>query len=921
MSLTPFGNRLRKAKEPKPSRDFVVESLEPMILMSANPILGDAADNILDGTAEDDYIRGREGNDLLRGLEGLDHLRGDDGHDLLLGGAGSDLLRGGFGDDTLDGGSGEDDLRGDAGDDTARYVGIQSSDAILIDRGDGRYLVEIDGDRDRLRDIEFLQFEDGTFAIEHFGNDPIVGTDENDTLVGTSSDDELRGLGGSDHLNAGAGNDLLLGGDGADLLRGRDGDDLLDGGLGNDDLRGDAGTDTVRYIGNQSSDAVVTARGDDRYYVEINGERDRLRDVELLQFNDGTFAIEDLLPPSDAGAIGLTLENLTIDEGVGDLNVILFRADGADGEVSVDYTTVAQTADGDDFVEASGTITFGAGETGQQITIDILDDPELETDETFAITLSNPTNGATLGAITTQTITLLDNDEIVEGIVWEDSFEGTDTWTTDPFGTDTATTGAWEAGSPQSTQAGGVTLQPDSGHSGSRALVTGLAAGSSAGFNDIDNGETSVISPTIELPDAPEIALSFEYSLAYLDNATSDDFFAAYIVSGGTETEVFKDHAHGSNQATGWTFATIDVSDFRGQDIQILFKAADAEGPSLVEAAVDDVVVEVLPNLPGTFNLQSTSINLDEDAGTATVVVTRTNGRLGTVTVDYATQTGTAGTDDFTPVSGTLTFVDGQAEAEITVAINDDDVDEDLESLAFLLSNPTGGALLGTDADGTINIVDNDSTSLDYLPDLLPLGSRLARDLTIDTSEQPGRELLRFSTEVANVGTGALELWGGEASGSSQQVFQRIYQEDGHRDVLAGEFVYHPGHGHIHFEGFASYNLRLVNGNGDIIASGGKTSFCLINIEEPFPELQADAGRVHGRGGTSCGNYQGISVGYSDVYSANLDDQWIDITDVADGTYTLEIIADPEDNIIESDETNNTASIQVQIQNGGVTVL
>ncbi|MEL7335938.1 MAG: lysyl oxidase family protein, partial [Planctomycetota bacterium] len=69
-----------------------------------------------------------------------------------------------------------------------------------------------------------------------------------------------------------------------------------------------------------------------------------------------------------------------------------------------------------------------------------------------------------------------------------------------------------------------------------------------------------------------------------------------------------------------------------------------------------------------------------------------------------------------------------------------------------------------------------------------------------------------------------------------------------------------------------------------------------------------------------CGQIQGISAGYSDVYSAALDDQWIDVTDVPDGTYWLEITADPEDNIREIDETNNRSRVQVTLQNGSVIV-
>jgi hypothetical protein len=622
----------------------------------------------------------------------------------------------------------------------------------------------------------------------------------------------------------------------------------------------------------------------------------------------------------NAGEIGFTLDSIAISENSGQLNVVVFRGGGSDGTVTVDYATSSGSAGSDDYGTISGTLTFGPGTTGQQLSIPIVNDDLDEANETFNISLSNPTGGASLGSIVTQDVIIEDDDEQVVGVIFEDSFEGSSLWTTNPFGTDTATTGFWEAGSPVGTTSGGDVLQLDSGHTGSRALVTGLAAGTSIGTYDVDGGVTSVISPEINLPANSEVELSFEYSLAYLGNATNDDYFEVFVVVNDNTTLVYSDHAHDNVQAASWQLQTVDLSSFAGETVQILFAAADEQSGSLIEAAVDDVVVEVLPSTPGIINVATTGVNLDESAGTATMVLSRTSGRVGTVSVDYTTIVGTADGNDFSQTSGTATFADGQSEVSISIPIVDDSLEEDLESFRFEISNATGGATIGSDLFGTVTIADNDNTVGDYLPDLIPIASTLTERLSIDTSEQPGRDLLRFSTEVANAGDGPLEIWGGSTTGDSQQVFQRIYQEDGgSRDTLAGEFVYHPGHGHIHFEAFATYDLQLLDANGTIIASGGKTSFCLINIRQPLPDVSDAAGVVHGRGGTSCGQIQGISAGYSDVYSASLDDQWIDITDVADGTYELRIVADPDDNILEMNENNNEASVTVTIQNGQVT--
>lgn len=195
------------------------------------------------------------------------------------------------------------------------------------------------------------------------------------------------------------------------------------------------------------------------------------------------------------------------------------------------------------------------------------------------------------------------------------------------------------------------------------------------------------------------------------------------------------------------------------------------------------------------------------------------------------------------------------------------------------------------------------------LPDLTPWASQdqgFVYDWTVQAN------LLRLTSAVANVGEGRLELRGGAVHGDQQDVVQRIYQSDGsYNDVLAGSFIYHAEHGHIHFENFAAYRLREVSpdgGVGDIVASGEKVSFCLLDVER------------YGSTGPSsphfltCGQVQGISVGWADVYDRGLPGQSIDITGVADGQYWLEVVVDPYNLIQEADETNNTTRIQINLQ-------
>jgi uncharacterized delta-60 repeat protein len=90
------------------------------------------------------------------------------------------------------------------------------------------------------------------------------------------------------------------------------------------------------------------------------------------------------------------------------------RTGGATGTVTVDYATSDGTASaGADYIATTGTLTFLDGETSKTISIPILDDGTLEGgSETFSVTLSNPTGGATLGTVAKTVVTIKDDDVI-----------------------------------------------------------------------------------------------------------------------------------------------------------------------------------------------------------------------------------------------------------------------------------------------------------------------------------------------------------------------------------------------------------------------------------------------------------------------------------------------------------------------------
>ena len=112
-----------------------------------------------------------------------------------------------------------------------------------------------------------------------------------------------------------------------------------------------------------------------------------------------------------SGNVEFNPASYTVAEDGGNVVLTVDRIDGTLGEVTVEYNTNSDSATGnEDYVPATGTLTFADGVTSQTITVEIINDTAIEGDESFTVLLSNAQGGAAVVGTNPATVTITDND-------------------------------------------------------------------------------------------------------------------------------------------------------------------------------------------------------------------------------------------------------------------------------------------------------------------------------------------------------------------------------------------------------------------------------------------------------------------------------------------------------------------------------
>ncbi|MFD3399576.1 lysyl oxidase family protein [Kribbella sp. NPDC058693] len=179
------------------------------------------------------------------------------------------------------------------------------------------------------------------------------------------------------------------------------------------------------------------------------------------------------------------------------------------------------------------------------------------------------------------------------------------------------------------------------------------------------------------------------------------------------------------------------------------------------------------------------------------------------------------------------------------------------------------------------------------------------------------KDFLQFSATVWNAGPSPLVLDGFRRQGKDlMDAYQYFYdthgKEVGYQNTGTLEWDGRPGHNHWHFTDFARYSL--LNSKQTEVVRSQKEAFCLAATDAiDYTVKNANWHPYNTDLHTACGDHGSLSVrevldvGNGDTYEQSLPGQSFDITNLANGTYYVQVSANPENRLYESNTKNNVA--------------
>ena len=508
-----------------------------------------------------------------------------------------------------------------------------------------------------------------------------------------------------------------------------------------------AASGTITFAPGATSASIVVSISED-----LIDESAETFDVSLISANNaviGTIQTATVTLVDNDGIPTVQFESAStsVSEAAGSATLTVTLSNPSADTIRVNYASSNGAAvAGNDYMTATGTLTFTPGVTRVAFSVAVNEDGFSEGSETFNVALSNPTS-ATLGTPDTALVIILDNDGLPT-VALSSAAYSVDESAGSAVLTVTLSNASLVSVSVTYNTANGTAVAPSdyAASSGNVVFAPGsTVATATVQVNDdvIDESDetfkvtlsgatnatlSAPVSATITISDNDATPTPQFTSAAYtvnegagnavltvtLSNPSVLPIYVTYHTSNGTAT-AGSDYVAATDVITfapGATTATLlvpvneDAIDENNELFNVVLdNAVNANLPAPITASVTIVDNDNVPVV------QFSSANLSADEGsTASLAATLSNPSAVTVTVEFATSDDTASAaSDYVASRGIITFAPGTTLAYATVPINADLVDESPESLKVTLSNPTN-ATLGTVNPATILIVDKNGT-------------------------------------------------------------------------------------------------------------------------------------------------------------------------------------------------------------------
>lgn len=223
----------------------------------------------------------------------------------------------------------------------------------------------------------------------------------------------------------------------------------------------------------------------------------------------------------------------------------------------------------------------------------------------------------------------------------------------------------------------------------------------------------------------------------------------------------------------------------------------------------------------------------------------------------------------------------------------------------------------------------------DVNPPLEVAGMRPVSCAVDEMADDGVSRCLRYSFGLGNLGPGAFDIrWTDGAPGSAYAMTQCYLQQNAAggydlRAVPAGTGSFHLTHGHWHYDDVIYHELRKVTepiaGTTELAGRGKKIGYSPADqgIVEWDSFAQARRGTSGSSGNCAPGsnNRLGMSVGWGDAYRYQRPGNYVEFGANGDGLFVVRTIVDPLNNVLESDESDNTTYALLRVTGEDVRVI